>query len=214
MGTFDADSERLRPVERFKPTNGFVMGYAGLALVVLTIGYLIVSQHTLVGLRVGLASALFGVVVWVTQVRPRAAAYPRTLLLRNALRDVEVPLGLVDDVSVRQTLNVWVGDERYVCIGIGNSVRSMVKTKKKDRPSMLGASRWHEFSERAEKAAPDQTAMSYTTWVTTRIEELVEKEKKEHPDDPQPPSVHRSLAWPEVVALTVLGLAFVVSLML
>ena len=36
-----------------------------------------------------------------------------------------------------------------------------------------------EFSEKAELAAPDQTAMSYQTFVVTRIEELVDQAKRE-----------------------------------
>lgn len=214
MDATSDESGRVRPVERFKPTSGLILGYAGLALGVVAIGYVAFTQHTILGLRVALGAAFFGVVVWVTQIRPRAAAYPRTLLLKNALRDVEVPLAMVDDVSVRQTLNVWVGEERFVCIGIGESVRSMVRGRRTERPSMLGSSRWHEFSERAEKAAPDERAMSYTTWVTTRIEELVEQEKKADRSRGGDGAVRRHVAWPEVVALVVLGAAFVVSLLI
>jgi hypothetical protein len=214
MGHAVTDSGPARPVERFKPTNGFVLGYVGVLLAALTVGYVLVAVHTVVGLRVGLAAAFFGVVVWATQIRPRAAAYPETLLLKNAVRDFEVPLVLVDDVSVRQMLNVWVGDRRYVCIGIGESVRAMIKPKHGDQGSMLGSSRWHEFADRANRAAPEDTAMPYTTWVTTRIEELVEQAKKARPEGYVEATARPRVAWPALVALLVLGVAFLVSLFL
>jgi hypothetical protein len=81
---------------------------------------------------------------------------------------------------------------------------------------MLGQGRWREFSEKANLAAPDQTAMSYQIFVVTRIEELVEHAKKEAAKrgDTSTAAAHHRLAWPEIVALAVTGGAFVVSLFL
>ena len=58
--------------------------------------------------------------------------------------------------------------------------------------------------------------MSYQTFVLTRLEELVDQAKREHrrdPDATHEPARH-VLAWPEVAALVVTGLAFGVSLLL
>ena len=65
--------------------------------------------HSVVGLRIGLGAVFVGVVVWVTQLRPRVTAYPATLQLRGILRDTRVPYVLIDEVTMGQTLNVWVG---------------------------------------------------------------------------------------------------------
>jgi hypothetical protein len=218
MTAAQRDEPGLRAVERFQPTSGVFVGRAGLLLCAVAIGYVALSVHTVTGLRVGLAVAFFGILVWMTQLRSRATVYPDRLLLRNSVRDAVLPLALIDEVSVRQTLNVWVGDRRYVCVGIGSSLRSMFKESRRSRDgsSLLGAGRWREFAERAERAAPDQSAMSYETFVVTRIEELVEQAKKAAARAGGTVDVAptQPFAWPEIVALTVTGVAFVVSLFL
>ena len=212
------DATDTRPVERFKPTSGLFVGYAGLLFVAVVLVYVILEVHTVTGLQVALGMLLFGLVVWVTQLRSRATAYPDRLLLRNSFRDVTIPLALIDDVSVRQTLNVWVGEQRFVCIGIGSSLRSMVKDSRRrsEGSALLGPSRWREFAGRAEQAAPDQSAMSYETFVVTRIQELVEQAKKESArrGGAAAAAPRRTLARLEIAAMGVTGLAFVASLLL
>jgi len=211
------DDERV--LERFKPTTGLFVGVAGLLIAAFTLGYVVLSVHTVVGLRLGLGAVLGAVVVWVTQMRPRVTAYTHDLHVKGSLRDARVPYVLIDEVTMAQTLNVWVGERRFVCIGIGKSLGSDIRqrAKKERQGSLLGASRSREFSEKAEVAAPDQTAMSYHTFVVTRIEELVDQAKRElrrrgGTTDGQ--EVRRPYAVPEMVALAVTGLAFVVSLLL
>jgi hypothetical protein len=205
-------SARPRPVERFRPTSGAIVGYAGLVVAAVVLGYVSFSVHTLTGLRVGLAMVLVGLVIWVTQLRPRAVAYEQTLLLKNAVRDVDVPLVLVDDVTVRQTLNVWVGEARYVCIGIGRSSRSMVKGRRRSAAAVLGLERLQEYAEHADRPGLDQSAVRYETWVVRRIEELAEHARRDADRAAPAPTVRRRVAWPETVALVVTALAFAVTL--
>ncbi|HZJ07643.1 MAG TPA: hypothetical protein VFD59_19600 [Nocardioidaceae bacterium] len=181
------------PVETFKPTTGIFAGWVGLLLVAMGVGYVVVAVHTATGVRVALGLAFFGVVIWVTQLRSRAAAYPHTLVLKNSLVDTHVPLRLIDEVSASRTLNVWVGESRYVCIGIGRSLRSML------RGSETAGSR------------PDERATTYETFVLNRIEELVERAKgeRERADDLR---VRRSYAWPEILGLVLAAAAFLISL--
>jgi hypothetical protein len=213
MSAAPAESAHQDPVERFKPTNGMFVGWAGLACAAVAVVYCAGWVHTLTGLRVALGAVFFAIVVWVTQLRPRATVYPHHLVLKNALRDTSIPLAAIDEVSVRQTLRVFADDQRHVCIGIGVPVREELRRKRKNRPNLLGASRWGEFIERAERAAPDQTAMPYQTFVVTRIEELVEQEKKQAGDRP-PRAVRRHWAWPEITALAVTGTGFLATLLL
>ncbi len=206
--------EQLRPVERFKPTNGMFAGYAGLAAAAVTLGYVALDVHTLTGLRLALGAVFFAVVIWVTQLRPRATAYPRHVVLRNSVRDAHVPYVLVDEVSMSQTLNVWSGGRRFVCIGIGQSLREDIKARRR-KEQASGGGRLTEFALRAERASTDERAMSYQTFVLTRLEELVDQAKREHrraPQEPHQPARH-VLAWPEVSALVATGLVFVVSLL-
>src|SRR5690242_19549788 len=106
MAFLHAGMNSSGPTDKFKPTNGFIIGYTGLAMCAVAVVYTAVAVHTITGLRVGLGFALGILVVWVSLLRPRAAAYPGVLRLRNSLADIEVPLVLIDEVTVRQTLNV------------------------------------------------------------------------------------------------------------
>lgn len=213
MSAAPAESAPSKPVERFKPTSGMFVGWAGLVCAAVAIVYCATSVHTVAGLRVALGALVFGIVVWVTQLRPRATAYRHHLVLKNVLRDTSIPLAAIDEVSVRQTLRVFAGDQRHVCVGIGVPVREELRRKRKNRAQLLGTSRWGEFAEKAERAAPDQTGMSYQTFVVTRIGELVEQEKKEH-KVAEPGAVRRRWAWPEIAALAVAGVAFLASFLL
>ena len=209
------DDERV--LERFKPTTGTLIGIAGLLVAAFALGYVLISVHTVVGLRIGLGAVFGAVVVWVSQLRPRVTAYTKQLHLKGPLRDALVPYVLIDEVTMAQTLNVWVGEQRFMCIGIGKSLGSDIRqrAKKERQGSLLGSSRTREFSEKAELAAPDQTAMSYHTFVVTRIEELVDQAKRDlrrSGGSTEGEQVRRPYAVPEIVALAVTGLAFLVSL--
>ena len=200
------------PIVGFKPTNGFIIGYTGLAMCVFAVVYVAVSVHTVTGLRVGLGFALAGVVAWVALLRPRAAVFPGVLRLKNSLMDVEIPLVLIDAVTVRQTLNVWVGEHRYVCVGIGRSRHSMFKSNRRRGIAMLfGMERLQKYAEDADRPANDQTGMLYETYVVTSIEELAESARKELGDEPPRGQVRRLPAWPEIAALVVLAVGFAVT---
>lgn len=194
------------PVQRFKPTTGVVAGYLGLAVMAAIVVGVVVEYRTLVGLRVALAAMFLAVVVWSTQLRPRAVAYPTVLELRNSLRDYWVPYTLIDEVTVAQTLSVWVGERRYVCIGIGASVRADLKARQR------------EAAEASVHLKPGRDLVtSYRTFVLTTIDELVRREKRRVrlSDRPGPSAaVERRVAVPELVALLasalLLALSFVV----
>ncbi len=207
------------PVERFVPTSGRLVGYLSLVVIAGLLVHLALNVHTTTGLRLGTGLLFLGVLVWVTQLRPRATAYPETLHLRNSLRDATVPLALVDEISVRRMLVVWVGPERYVCIGIGTPLRKIVKAKTRGPSSLLGWDRLEAYTESATPLRPDQTAMSYQDFVETRIAALVEdaRRRSQSPgaeartSDEEP---RRTWAWPEIIALAGTGTAFVLSLVL
>lgn len=205
-------SSRARPLERFQPTSGLALGYAGVAAAVVALGYSVWAVHTVTGLRIGLGAVFFGLVVWVTQLRPRAAAYEGHVVLKNSLRDAHVPYREVDEVALGQTLNLWVGEQRYVCIGIGSSFREELRSKRRARQTS-GMSRLGELTLRADRANSDERAISYQTFVVTRLEELVDQAKRARVPPEAPEAGHR-VAWPEVAALVLSGLAFTVSLFL
>jgi hypothetical protein len=203
------------PVEQFKPTSGMFVGYAGLALAGVALLSVLWTERTVFGLQVALGALFFGLLAWVTQLRPRATAYPRHVVLKNAVRDAHVPLAHVDEVVVRQFLTLWVGEDRYVCTGIGSSRRQEMRSRRR-RDLNSGMSRLSELTVQAERASHDERAVSYPDFVATRLQELVENAKREQgpPQSGEPSMPGYRFAWPEIVALGATGLAFVVSLLL
>jgi hypothetical protein len=203
------------PVERFKPTSGMFVGYAGLAIAAVVVVSVVFSEWSVLGLQMALGAVFFGVLVWASQLRPRATVYPRHVVLRNTVRDAHVPLADIDDVEVRQFLTVHTADERYVCIGIGSSRRQEMRSRRR-RDLGSGMSRLSELTVRAERASHDERAVSYPDFVASRLEQLVDQAKKE-PSEPtpgEPETAEHRLVWPVIVALAGTGVAFAVSLLL
>jgi hypothetical protein len=210
-----AETDAQEPVERFKPTSGMFVGYAGLALAAILVVSVALTERSVLGLQLALGAAFFGVLVWATQLRPRATAYPRHVVLRNTVRDAHVPLTEVDEVSVRQVLTVHVGEDRYVCIGIGSNRRQEMRSRRR-REVGSGMSRLSELTVKAERSSHDARAVSYQDFVASRLAELVDRAKQEPTErrPGEPGTAGYRFAWPEIVALTVTGVAFVGSLFL
>lgn len=200
-------------MERFKPTNGRLVGWFGLAFAAVVVGYCAVAVHTLTGLRVALVAVFCGAGVWMTQLRPRATAYPHLLLLRNAARDVAIPLAAIEEVAVRQTLRVHTADRRYDCIGIGTSMRDLLGVRRRTPPSLLGEGRMLEFSRKHERASTAETGTSYETFVVNRISDLAERARQASPGAQQAP-VRHAWAWPELAVLAASGVAFALTFLL
>jgi hypothetical protein len=178
-----------KPVHAFKPTSGSMIGYLAVAAALVVVVLAAATEHSLFGLRAGLVAAIVAVVAWMTLLRPRVAAYVDTLLLRNMASDTYLPLASVENVLVRHQLNVWLGDQRFTCAGIGRSSRSML---------------------RAERRGPDDSAGSdYVTFVETSIDDLARAARRDLRGDPPP--IRTRPAIPELAALTVLVLAFLLS---
>ncbi len=206
------DGKAPAPVEEFKPTNGLVIGYVTLAVCALAVVYVAVSAHSVTGLRVALGFAVGGCVDWVVLLRPRATADREMLRLKNSLVDVDIPLALIDGVTVRQTLNVWVGKRRYVCAGIGRSRRRMFKRSGRRGPgALLGLGKLQGYAAQVNPAGEERSGMLYETYVATRIEELAEQARQE--PAPSGNRVRHVPAWPALTALTALVVAFVVALL-
>jgi hypothetical protein len=200
------------PVERFKPTSGRLVGVTSLGAIVGLLLYLVVEVRTLTGLRLGLGLVFLGVLVWATQLRSRAVAHAGVLTLRNSFRDAVVPLAAIDEVSVRRMLMVWVGPERFVCLGIGTPLRKMMRARSRGPSSLLGWDRLEDYTEASTPLDPDRSEMRYETYVVTRLRDLVEEARSRAAGRPTPAPRH-TWAWPEIVALTVTGAGFVASLL-
>ena len=206
-------AERQQPVERFKPTTGAFVGWSGLTLAAGTIVYVLLNEHNRFGLQLGLAALFAGVAVWVTQLRPRVTAYPDTLLMQGSIRDTHVPYVLIDKVAMAQTLNVWVGRKRYVCVGIGRVHRL------RDAAAGALAERQHAVRQprlpvhRQGRVGGTEQKSSYQVYVLDRITDLVAASKARGLEDAEP-RVRQQYAVPEIAGLLVSGVAFALSLLL
>lgn len=202
------------PVERFNPTSGHLLGWSALAGAAALVGYVVVAERSAGGLKLALAAVFAAVVVWVTQLRPRATAFRRHLVLRNALRDAVLPLAQVEEVSVGQTLNVWAGGRRYVCIGIGRSLREDLRSRRRHDVGGLGTSRMTELTLRADRAAADERLTAYQDLVVGRIEKLVAQARTGPGGGGETEAPRLRWAWWPVAALLLSGLAFGAGMLL
>ena len=176
----------------FRPTSGSVIGVLGLGAAALVIVLVAVTERSLVGVRVAIVAALVALVVWMVLLRPRVRAYADKLVLHNMASDTSIPLARVDGVAVRQTLNVWVGERRYVCPGIGQSTRTMLAALSRTKSARTGE-------------------QNYATFVESTIEELARGARRDARGEPLP--VRRRWAVPELAALGLLAAALLLSLL-
>ncbi len=198
-----------RPVQKFKPTTGPATGYAGLAACALVIGVVASSEQHVVGVRVALGAVLVAVLIWLVLLRPRAAAYDDTLVLRGILSDTTLPLARIDAAVVRHVLVVWIGDERYTCAGIARSTRKMLGRRNRGALSVLGLEQTDDRMGAVGAGGEIGTVGDYATFVENRIDDLARSARRDGRDVPP---VRRRWAWLEMAALAASGLAFVLSL--
>ncbi len=199
-------------VQKFKPTGGVAIGYISLVVLGACVALAVVTEPNIFGIRVVLVLLLLMMLAWVALLRPRAEATATTLRLRNLFSEHHVPLAHIDAVAVRQMLVVWIGEDRYTCVGIGRSARQLMGNKRKRGPmAVLG------IEQTDDRMAIGQTAeigdgADYATFVETRIEDLARTAKRDLGE--QSPEVRREWARPEIVGLAGLSVAFVASLVI
>lgn len=188
-------------VEWFRPTSGRILGVVGLVVAggVLALAVRYHAEES--SLPLGLGSVCAGVLIWAAMLRPRVGVSSSTLILRNMLETISLPVAAVEELAIRQVLAVRVGDRRYVSPAIGKSWRTLAR-------SSVGRGRVE--SDRA----PD-----YQTFVEDRIRQLADDARARAGIRRGSPEhlalaagVRREPAWPEIALLAVTGVGFVASL--
>ena len=211
-------------IEHFTPTGGRVTGVLGVLLAVAVLVTGAVRPGEVIA-PVMVAAALGGVISWAALLRPRVSVGPETLHLRNMLETVQIPLAGIDEIAVRQVLAVRVGEKKYVCPGIGRKLRKMVRGAGSSptplflpdvpasMPDALGPSR----RSRSEAT----TSVDYADHVEARLRELMQDARQRHgvtrySDEALALAarVRRLPAWPEIGALAVGFVAFVLTIAL
>lgn len=115
------------PLQVFRATSGTLVGRVSLGMAVFLIAYQWAVSPGMGAAQLSAVVLVVGVLVWSVLLRPRVVVRRDVAELRNMFSDTVVPLASIDDVRVRQTLNVYVGEQRYQCVGIGRSARSLMK---------------------------------------------------------------------------------------
>jgi len=196
-------------VERFAPNGGTVVAVlGGLAVVGFVVGWAVDPDE--VPLWVPGVSLFGGVVLYASTVRPRVLVVGHDLVLRNMLTTVFIPLASIEELAVRQVLAVRAGGRRYVCAGVGRSLRQALKG------SAVQRAREEMGGLRGELAAVREPGMNYADYVEIRLQELVNEDRARRgitkfsdQADELAKQARRAPAWPEISALVVIA-AFVV----
>jgi hypothetical protein len=190
-------------VERFRPTSGRVTGLLVVLFVLAVVVLAALPGDQGVASYVVWGLLLVGVLAWGTMLRPGLWATDDDLVMRNVLTTITIPLAAIEQVAVRQVLAVRVGDRRYVSPAGGQS-------------------RWQLRADRPDNGPKTDRLpleVPYGTFVEERIHHLAElarlQEGIELMSDEQlarAADVRRDWAYPEIAALVVTAVGFVLAL--
>jgi hypothetical protein len=208
-GTTDHDDTK---VEKFAPNGGTAVAViGGIVVVVFVVGWIFDMDN--IPLWVPAVALLGGIVLYTSTVRPRVWVRRGELVLRNMLTTIYIPLAAIEEVAVQQVMAVRAGGKRYVCSGVGRTLRQAMKG------SAVLRAREQAGGLRGELAAVREPGVNYADFVEIRIQELVNEDrmrrgiKRYSPEaDELARQVRRELAWPEIIALVATTLFAVVSI--
>ena len=206
-------------VQTFRVTNGRVTGVIGLVMCAVVAAIFVVTEHPAVAVPGVLGCAFAGVLIWASMLRPRVAATAQELRMWTLSQKVAIPLASIDTVAVRRYLLVRAGGVKYICPAIVRSLRKTVRTEMK----------WQGHSQLMAPPAGDLAAaatdvknpqeIDYADFVETEIVRLADADRLRRGIEERSEEEYelggqavRQWAWIEIVALAVLGVAFVVSL--
>ena len=199
-------------VERFAPNGGTVIGVLGaLAVIAFVVGWAVAPDE--VPLWVPAVALFGGVVLYTSTVRPRVLVQGYDLVLRNMLSTLFIPLASIEELAVRQVLAVRAGDKRYVCAGVGRSLRQAMKgttmQRARDRTGLMTGE---------SNSGARQPEINYADFVEMRLQELVNEDRARRgirrfsgEAEELARQVRREPAWPEIAALVVTGVFMVVA---
>ena len=209
MAGTDQDS---RTVEKFAQNGGNVIAVlGGLVVAAFVVTWLVDRDHVPLWLP---ALALFGgALLHASTVRPRVLVRGGDLVLRNMVSSVVIPLAAVEELAVRQLLAVRAGGRRYVCAGVGRSLRQAM------RGSALERAREQMGGLHAELPTTPEPGMAYADFVELRLQELIREDRVRRGIERFSPQVgelgehvRREPAWLEVGALVATGVLAVLAI--
>jgi hypothetical protein len=211
-------------VTRFRPTNGRATGLMWVALCVVLSAVFITSAPTGTAVTATLVCAFVALLVWAAMLRPTVSASSDRLLMRTMFETVTIPLASIDTVLVRRYLLIRAGGRKYICPAISRSLRKTVRAEMKwsggNNLLMPGVGMTDSGgrSPLVQETGSD-AELAYPDFVEQQIKQLAGndrarrgiEERSEEEYELASQAVRRR-AWPEIVGLVALAVAFVVSL--
>jgi hypothetical protein len=188
------------PIEWFRPTSGRLLGAVAIVGCAALLVAAVVDYPAGYALRLALASVFCGVLSWAALLRPRLGVTATSLVLRNMLETVTIPLVAVESLVVRQVLAVRAGDRRYVSPALGRTRRDAVASRSKTAAPGAGATYADVVEHRIRQLSGDARNLAGTS-----------AGSEPRPQVAAP--IHRSPAWPEVGALIVSGAGLLVEVL-
>jgi hypothetical protein len=172
----DPSAAEEHPVEAFRPTSGYWLGWFGVVLFAAVAAEVLGRSRSGSSLAAASALAWGALVMWIGLVRPRVLARSDHVLLRNAFRDTAVPWHLVDGVLVRLTLRVYVGDEIHQAASISRGARPAVGGSTRRRgQGLLGVLAPTAATDPDAEVAPPGS--DYAGYVETRLRDLASERR-------------------------------------
>jgi hypothetical protein len=203
-------------VEKFAPNGGRVVAGIGVVVVVAMI-VAWATDPTRGTFWVPCLALVIALLLWTSTMRPRVLVEGWSLVLRNMLSTVRIPLAAVDEIAVRQVMAVRAGDKRYVCAGVGRSLRQALRGSAAMRARQHAGGLTGEFAKDPEPEL--KPGMIYADYVELRIRELVKKDQARRGVARYSPEaealaaqVRREPAWPEIIGLAAGVVLFVVAI--
>lgn len=206
-----------QPAESFNATSGRFTGVLGLVVVVALFALGLQQYGADFPLAQLFALAFAAVLVWSALLRPRISMTGSTLVLRNMLETVEIPLAAVDRLVVRQMMAVRAGGRRFVNPGVGRPF-SEVRRGSNPRTSVTRGA-LGMFSTGPPGAS--KNTVNYADFVEERVRDAVATARRDlhievgsAEQEELATRIRRRPAWPEIVLLVVTGVGLAVTLLL
>lgn len=219
-------AEQAAEIERFRPTNGRIVGWLGIALCVFAAVSFVIAEPAHVAVPGVLACALVALLVWLAMLRPAVWASVTNLHVRTLASTVSIPMASIEMVVVRRYLLVRSGGRKYICPAIGRSLRKTVRSEMKWRPMqfMSPTGSLERLEDSAGQGVATDVAhaydLAYADFVEQRIARLAADDRarrgiEERSEEEYELGSHvvRRSAWLELAGVAVLAAAFVVSLL-
>lgn len=212
----------------FRGTNGMVWGTLAFVIAAGVIALDIASGwHP----PVGLGGLLFAVLAYVSLIRPRIGVGREELVLDHMFSTVRIPVAAVDSVAVGRTFEARVAGRSYVSAAVNRSLRDALRGRDIRGAEFTSGARPNSFRQmlrgrsqvsppaRPEPPRSKQHEVSYADFVVERVHSSAANARERAgiaSDSPRlaqlAEEVRRTWAWPEIIAVAVIAVVFVVSI--